>query len=58
MLALHNSKGFLDLGELKWQLVLCLAGVYLICYFSMWKGILVSGKVSIKFSTPSDQVGI
>ncbi|KAH9503902.1 hypothetical protein Btru_064110 [Bulinus truncatus] len=45
MLALHNSKGFLDLGELKWQLVLCLAGVYLICYFSMWKGILVSGKV-------------
>ncbi|XP_059173432.1 sodium-dependent dopamine transporter-like [Physella acuta] len=45
MLALHNSKGFMDLGELKWQLVLCLAGVYLICYFSMWKGILVSGKV-------------
>ncbi|KAK0055042.1 sodium-dependent dopamine transporter, partial [Biomphalaria pfeifferi] len=45
MLALHNSKGFLDLGQLQWQLVLCLAGVYIICYFSMWKGILVSGKV-------------
>ncbi|CAL1542901.1 unnamed protein product, partial [Lymnaea stagnalis] len=45
MLALHNSKGFMDLGQLQWQLVLCLAGVYLICYFSMWKGILVSGKV-------------
>ncbi|GFO44261.1 hypothetical protein PoB_007076600, partial [Plakobranchus ocellatus] len=45
MLGLHNSSGFMDLGELRWELVACLAGVFVICYFSMWKGILVSGKV-------------
>ncbi|KAK3777281.1 hypothetical protein RRG08_005214 [Elysia crispata] len=35
----------MDLGELRWELVACLGGVFVICYFSMWKGILVSGKV-------------
>ncbi|RUS72522.1 hypothetical protein EGW08_019718, partial [Elysia chlorotica] len=45
MLGLHNSNGFMDLGQLRWELVACLAGVFIICYFSMWKGILVSGKV-------------
>ncbi|CDW57389.1 SNF domain containing protein [Trichuris trichiura] len=28
-----------------WEIVLCLLLVYLICYFSMWKGIRTSGKV-------------
>ncbi|XP_050409081.1 sodium-dependent dopamine transporter [Patella vulgata] len=45
MLELHKSGGVFDVGYLKWQLVLCLLGVYLICYFSLWKGIHTSGKV-------------
>ncbi|KFD62831.1 hypothetical protein M514_25019 [Trichuris suis] len=32
-------------GSLQWEIVLCLLLVYLICYFSMWKGIRTSGKV-------------
>ncbi|XP_041349203.1 sodium-dependent dopamine transporter-like [Gigantopelta aegis] len=45
MLQLHKSQGLFSVGELNWQLVLCLLGVYIICYFSMWKGIHTSGKV-------------
>ena len=47
MLSLHESDGIFDVGKIKWQLVLCLLGVYCICYFSLWKGIHTSGKVRI-----------
>lgn len=42
---LHRSEGLHDLGEIKWDIALCLFVVYLICYFSLWKGISTSGKV-------------
>lgn len=45
MLKLHKSSGIFGVGEVNWQIYLCLLGVYLICYFSMWKGIHTSGKV-------------
>lgn len=45
MLELHESDGIFSVGRLKWEMVLCLMGVYIICYFSMWKGISTSGKV-------------
>uniref|UniRef100_T1GHD0 Transporter n=1 Tax=Megaselia scalaris TaxID=36166 RepID=T1GHD0_MEGSC len=45
ILQLHESEGIHDLGEIKWDLVACLLIVYLICYFSLWKGISTSGKV-------------
>jgi len=45
MLELHHANGVEDLGNIKWQLALCLLAVYLICYFSLWKGISTSGKV-------------
>ncbi|XP_072047524.1 sodium-dependent dopamine transporter-like isoform X2 [Amphiura filiformis] len=41
----HMSNGVEDLGGIVWELTLCLLAVYLICYFSMWKGIKGSGKV-------------
>ncbi|KAJ8312840.1 LOW QUALITY PROTEIN: hypothetical protein KUTeg_010213 [Tegillarca granosa] len=44
-LGLHESSGIFDVGYPQWQIVLCLLGVYLICYFSLWKGISTSGKV-------------
>jgi len=46
MLELHEAGGIENLGSVKWQLMLCLVAVYLICYFSLWKGISTSGKVS------------
>ena len=46
MLELDKADGIEDLGTIKWQLTLCLVAVYLICYFSLWKGISTSGKVS------------
>lgn len=33
------------MGHIKWDMALCLLAVYLICYFSLWKGISTSGKV-------------
>lgn len=45
ILELNKSQGIHDLGEIKWDMALCLLAVYLICYFSLWKGISTSGKV-------------
>ncbi|KAG8230248.1 hypothetical protein J437_LFUL009786 [Ladona fulva] len=45
ILEMDKSSGLHDLGEIKWDLALCLLAVYLICYFSLWKGISTSGKV-------------
>ncbi|XP_037953166.1 sodium-dependent dopamine transporter [Teleopsis dalmanni] len=45
ILELNRSEGLHDLGSIKWDMALCLLAVYLICYFSLWKGISTSGKV-------------
>ncbi|KAL1490958.1 hypothetical protein ABEB36_011627 [Hypothenemus hampei] len=45
ILELHKSEGLHDLGAIKWDTALCLLAVYIICYFSLWKGISTSGKV-------------
>jgi solute carrier family 6 dopamine transporter-like protein 3 len=45
ILEIHESEGIHDLGIIKWELAACLLIVYLICYFSLWKGISTSGKV-------------
>uniref|UniRef100_A0A336MNN5 Transporter n=1 Tax=Culicoides sonorensis TaxID=179676 RepID=A0A336MNN5_CULSO len=45
ILELDKSEGIHDLGDIKIDMVLCLLLVYLICYFSLWKGIGTSGKV-------------
>ncbi len=34
-----------NLGGINWENLGCLAIIYLICYFSMWKGVKTSGKV-------------
>uniref|UniRef100_I3K2E5 Transporter n=1 Tax=Oreochromis niloticus TaxID=8128 RepID=I3K2E5_ORENI len=33
------------LGPISWKLALCLAAVWLICYFCVWKGVKSTGKV-------------
>lgn len=34
-----------NLGSVNWENLACLGIIYLICYFSMWKGVKTSGKV-------------
>ena len=47
VLEIHRSEGLHDVGSIKWQLCLCLMFVFLLVYFSLWKGIKTSGKVRI-----------
>ncbi|KAG8199648.1 hypothetical protein JTE90_009479 [Oedothorax gibbosus] len=51
VLELHKSSGIDHLGSVKWEMCLCLMAVYLICYFSLWKGISTSGKVWVDAAT-------
>uniref|UniRef100_A0A915LB28 ATP synthase F0 subunit 8 n=1 Tax=Romanomermis culicivorax TaxID=13658 RepID=A0A915LB28_ROMCU len=51
MLGLRNFDNLIDVsvekpGRIQWQLAVSLLAVYLICYFSLWKGIKMSGKVT------------
>jgi solute carrier family 6 dopamine transporter-like protein 3 len=46
ILQLQESSGIDNLGKIKHDVALCLLAVYVICYFSLWKGISTSGKVS------------
>ncbi|XP_061659230.1 sodium- and chloride-dependent GABA transporter 2-like isoform X1 [Syngnathoides biaculeatus] len=42
---LHLSNSLDKLGPISWKLALCLAIVWLVCYFCVWKGIKSTGKV-------------
>jgi hypothetical protein len=44
-----------NLGSINWENLGCLAIIYLICYFSMWKGVKTSGKVNNQRKTKSNQ---
>lgn len=35
------------LGSISWKLALCLAVIWVICYFCVWKGVKSTGKVSV-----------
>ncbi|VDN54863.1 unnamed protein product, partial [Dracunculus medinensis] len=39
------ARSLTNLGSINWQMAICLLIVYIICYFSLWKGIKMSGKV-------------
>jgi hypothetical protein len=45
MYGLSSEIGISNLGDILWENVGCLALIYIICYFSMWKGVKTSGKV-------------
>ena len=44
---LDISGGFHEMGGVRWQLVLCLLLCWVIVFFSLAKGITVSGKVGL-----------
>jgi solute carrier family 6 (neurotransmitter transporter, taurine) member 6 len=39
------SSGIHEMGEIRWELVACLAVAWILVYFCVWKGIKSSGKV-------------
>lgn len=41
----HRSEGFEYMGAVKPSLALCVFGVFILVYFSLWKGVKSSGKV-------------
>ncbi|CAJ0578750.1 unnamed protein product, partial [Mesorhabditis spiculigera] len=41
----HVIRSMSDFGDLNWHIFVSLFVVYIICYFSLWKGIGMSGKV-------------
>ncbi|XP_067866537.1 solute carrier family 6 member 4a isoform X1 [Heterodontus francisci] len=45
VLQVHRSHGLEDLGGISWQLALCLFFIFVVVYFSIWKGVKTSGKV-------------
>uniref|UniRef100_A0A672JH10 Transporter n=2 Tax=Salarias fasciatus TaxID=181472 RepID=A0A672JH10_SALFA len=42
---LRLSASLDELGPVNWKLALCLAAVWLVCYFCVWKGVKSTGKV-------------
>lgn len=41
----HKSQGLDYMGPIKPQLALCVFGVFVLVYFSLWKGVRSAGKV-------------
>lgn len=39
------SGGIEEIGSIRWELLLCLITVWIICYFCIWKGVRSTGKV-------------
>lgn len=43
--ALGISNGLDEVGQVRWELALCLLFIWVVCYFCIWKGIKWTGKV-------------
>ena len=44
MLQINQSPGIGSLGPIRWSLALCLMIVFIVVYFSLWKGVKSTGK--------------
>ncbi|XP_061639302.1 sodium- and chloride-dependent creatine transporter 1-like isoform X2 [Phyllopteryx taeniolatus] len=42
---LKISGGIEEIGSIRWEVLLCLLAVWVICYFCIWKGVKSTGKV-------------
>lgn len=49
VLEIYRSSGIDDIGQIKPSLAACLACIFLLVYFSLWKGVKSTGKVSFFF---------
>ncbi|KAI0980023.1 hypothetical protein GJ496_006534 [Pomphorhynchus laevis] len=41
---ISEAHGFSNLGNIRWQLILCLTFVFVLTYFALWKGVKSAGK--------------
>lgn len=39
------SGGIEEVGEVKWEILLCLLACWVACYFCIWRGVRTTGKV-------------
>lgn len=39
------SGGIEEIGNVRWEMLLCLIAMWVICYFCIWKGVKSTGKV-------------
>ncbi|XP_061916042.1 sodium- and chloride-dependent GABA transporter 2-like [Entelurus aequoreus] len=42
---LNISGGIEEIGSIRWEVLLCLIAMWIICYFCIWKGVKSTGKV-------------
>ena len=49
VLQTHLSDGLDDVGPIKWSLAFCVLAVFILVYFSLWKGVRSTGKVSKEY---------
>ncbi|XP_019748349.1 sodium- and chloride-dependent GABA transporter 2-like [Hippocampus comes] len=42
---LKISGGIEEIGSIRWEMLLCLLAIWVICYFCIWKGVKSTGKV-------------
>ncbi|XP_077421942.1 sodium- and chloride-dependent GABA transporter 2-like isoform X2 [Vanacampus margaritifer] len=42
---LSISGGIEEIGSIRWEVLLCLVAMWIICYFCIWKGVKSTGKV-------------
>lgn len=47
VLEIQFSDGIGSIGPIKWSLAMCLMIVFLLVYFSLWKGVKSTGKLSV-----------
>lgn len=53
------SDGIEHIGNLRWELALCLLAAWTICYFCIWKGTKSTGKVRVLiFERPGAREGV
>ena len=45
VLEIQFADGIQNVSVVKWEIALCLLAIFIIVYFSLWKGIKTSGKV-------------
>ncbi|VDN12878.1 unnamed protein product [Dibothriocephalus latus] len=45
VLQIQYADGYNKMGTVRWEVALCLAAVFTIVYFALWKGVKSSGKV-------------
>lgn len=39
------SGGIEEMGSIRWEILVCLIVMWIICYFCIWKGVKSTGKV-------------